>query len=136
MAALDHLDADARDERLEDYAIHVSPHAFYEWDGALDAAITEAALLVDGITELTRDEWPVHQPGPAYEAPIPGLHWYGSCEPGYPRVNPETGRCEGCGEEACVLCGRQACPDHPVGTLRVLLEPLNRIVLSMEADAA
>lgn len=56
MAALDHLDEEARDERLEDYALHVCPHAFYEWDGALDAAITEAALLVDGIGAELRFE--------------------------------------------------------------------------------
>ena len=58
-----------------------------------------------------REEWPVHQPGPAYEAPIPGTHWYGGCEVGYPRVNPMAGRCEGCGETnegqfaVCWRCG-------------------------------
>lgn len=59
-----------------------------------------------------RDDWPVHQPGPAYDAPIPGVHWYGGCDPDYPRVNPATGRCESCGEKACRECGREACPDH------------------------
>lgn len=58
---------------------------------------------------MDRSEWPVHQPGPAFEAPIPGLHWYGGCEPGQPRVNPETGLCEACGEAACPRCGRQNC---------------------------
>lgn len=56
-----------------------------------------------------RDEWPIHQPGPAWEAPIPGIHWYGGCEPGNPRVNPATGVCEGCGENACPACGREGC---------------------------
>lgn len=70
-----------------------------------------------------RIDWPVHQPGPAYEAPIPGLHWYGGCEIGYPRVNPDTGICDGCGELACRVCGKQDCPEcgHalPGGDLRV-----------------
>lgn len=58
------------------------------------------------------DEWPVHQPGPAYEAPIPGVHWYGGCDPDRPRVNPELAVCESCGESACGICGRSNCPDH------------------------
>lgn len=67
------------------------------------------------------DDWPVHRPE-AYDAPIPGRHWYAGCEPadyseeyGYhgpgPRVNPATGHCEDCGAEACVDCGRENCPD-------------------------
>lgn len=59
-----------------------------------------------------RDDWPVHQPGPAYEAPIPGVHWYAGCDPDQPRVDPLTGICEGCGERACGECGRSNCPDH------------------------
>lgn len=73
---------------------------------------------------LDREDWPVHQPE-AYDAPIPGRHWYRGCEPGGdwdseigdytgigPRVNPGTGRCESCGAEACPECGREGCPDH------------------------
>lgn len=77
---------------------------------------------------VDRDDWPVHQPGPAYEAPIPGLHWYGGCEPGYPRVNPQTGRCESCGETACVVCGREACPDH-----RLLVERMHALIDDVKA---
>lgn len=60
---------------------------------------------------IDRDDWPVHQPGPA-DAPIPGVHWYAGCDPDRPRVNPATGLCESCGEAACVECGRSNCPDH------------------------
>jgi hypothetical protein len=71
---------------------------------------------------LDREDWPVHQPE-ALDAPIPGRHWYGGCEPadydsevGYygpgPRVDPRTGRCESCGEKACPECGRENCPEH------------------------
>lgn len=67
---------------------------------------------LDALDPVDRDDWPVHQPGPAYEAPIPGTHWYGGCDPDYPRVDPLTGRCEGCDEQACVECGRSNCPDH------------------------
>lgn len=56
MAALDHLDEDARDERLEDYALHVSPHAFYEWNDELEDAITQASILCDGINAELRFE--------------------------------------------------------------------------------
>lgn len=69
-------------------------------------------------------EWPVHQPE-AVDAPIPGRHWYSGCAPGGdfdpetyswlgtgPRVNHETGICEGCGRTACKTCGRENCPDH------------------------
>lgn len=65
------------------------------------------------MTPPDRSDWPIHQPGPALDAPIPGVHWYGGCEPGYPRVDPATGICEGCGELACRECGRENCPDHP-----------------------
>lgn len=44
--------------RLEDYAIHVTPHAFYEWNGELDAAISEASALcvgVDAEAEITAE---------------------------------------------------------------------------------
>lgn len=70
------------------------------------------------------DDWPVHQPE-ATDAPIPGRQWYSGCEPGGdldiesghyegtgPRLNPATGRCTGCGEPGCRVCGRQDCPDH------------------------
>lgn len=64
------------------------------------------------LTDLPdRDDWPVHRPGPAYEAPVPGIHWWGGCNPDYPKVNPETGCCEDCGEPACTVCGRSNCPD-------------------------
>lgn len=72
-----------------------------------------------GLDLLDHDNWPVHQPA-APEAPIPGRHWYAGCEPGGdydyelgqytgegPRVNPLTGICEGCGEHACPVCGRE-----------------------------
>jgi hypothetical protein len=62
-----------------------------------------------------REEWPTHQPE-AYDAPVPGRQWYSACDDSYPRVNPETGRCEGCGATACVRCGREACPDHKEST--------------------
>lgn len=61
--------------------------------------------------ELEHEDWPVHQPD-APDAPIPGRHWYQSCDPDLPRVNPETGICEGCGESGCRDCGRENCPDH------------------------
>jgi len=54
-------------------------------------------------------DWPVHQPE-CYDAPIPGRQWYSGCTPDRPRVNPATGRCLECGEEACPVCGRQNCP--------------------------
>lgn len=70
------------------------------------------------------EDWPIHEPR-AWDAPIPGVHYYAGCEPGGdwddelggyhgtgPRVNPGTGVCEGCGESACRVCGREACPDH------------------------
>jgi hypothetical protein len=57
-----------------------------------------------------RDEWPVHQPR-AWDAPIPGTHWYSGCDPDRPRVRPD-GTCESCGERACPECGREKCPDH------------------------
>lgn len=56
-------------------------------------------------------DYPTHQPS-APEAPIPGRHWYGGCDPDRPRVGPD-GICLGCGEIACPECGREDCPDHP-----------------------
>lgn len=58
-----------------------------------------------------REDWPTHQPE-APEAPIPGRHWYGGCDPDRPKVGPD-GICLGCGRRACPECGREACPDHP-----------------------
>jgi hypothetical protein len=58
-----------------------------------------------------RDEWPVHQPE-AFDAPIPGRQWYGGCDPDRPRVNPQIAVCESCGATACIICGRENCPDH------------------------
>lgn len=49
------------------------------------------------------DDWPIHRPY-APEAPIPGTHWYGGCDPDHPRVNPD-GICVGCSEVACPACG-------------------------------
>lgn len=51
----------------------------------------------------TYDERPLHQPI-APDAPIPGRHWYGGCDDSHYRVNPD-GRCEGCDEKACPICG-------------------------------
>ncbi len=66
-------------------------------------------------------DWPVHRPV-AWDAPIPGKHWYAGCEPSGdwdseygrytgtgPRVDPATGICEGCGEKACPECGMEDC---------------------------
>jgi hypothetical protein len=53
MAAFRPDDSDERDVRLEDFGQHVRGEDFYaEWDGALDDAITEAALLCDGIASF------------------------------------------------------------------------------------
>lgn len=49
------------------------------------------------------EDRPVHRPI-APEAPIPGRHWYGGCDPDRPRVGLD-GKCEGCGEAACPDCG-------------------------------
>jgi hypothetical protein len=49
------------------------------------------------------DELPIHRPF-APDAPIPGVHHYGGCDPDHPRVGRD-GRCQGCGEEACSRCG-------------------------------
>jgi hypothetical protein len=81
-------------------------------------------LLKERRTQVDRDEWPIHQPR-AYDAPIPGTHWYAGCEPGGdfdpergqyegsgPPVDPATCRCVGCNEVACGICGREGCPDH------------------------
>jgi len=57
-----------------------------------------------------REFWPVHRPA-AYDAPIPGRHWYAGCDPDGPRVGPD-GVCEGCGESACPKCGLEDCPEH------------------------
>ena len=46
-----------------------------------------------------REDWPTHQPE-APEAPIPGRHWYGGCDPDRPKVDPD-GICLGCGDRAC-----------------------------------
>jgi len=48
---------------------------------------------------------PVHQP----PAPEVG-DWYGGCDDGYPRVNPD-GVCRGCGAVACAKCGAGFYPD-------------------------
>lgn len=75
--------------------------------------LTQVRGMADGTIPVLpdREEWPVHQPE-AFDAPIPGRHWYSGCDPDRPRVNPETGRCEDCGEPACRECGRANCPDH------------------------
>jgi hypothetical protein len=65
------------------------------------------------------DERPPHQPE-AYDAPIPGRHWYAGCDPDLPRVNA-AGVCEGCGARACPECGRENCPDHPTTATEVIL---------------
>lgn len=62
-----------------------------------------------------KSDWPVHQPR-AWDAPIPGTHFYSGCDPDQPRVDPVTGRCEGCGEKACRVCGQGDCPDHRSGS--------------------
>ena len=49
------------------------------------------------------DDRPVHRPF-APDAPIPGIHHYGGCDPDHPRVGVD-GVCEGCGETACPECG-------------------------------
>lgn len=54
MAAWESMSDEAY-EVAEDYALHVSPRAFYEWDGELDDAITEASILCDGITASVED---------------------------------------------------------------------------------
>lgn len=72
------------------------------------------------------DTRPVHQPR-AWDAPIPGVHYYAGCEPGGdfdpergtyegtgPRVNPD-GVCESCGARACATCGREGCEEHEGG---------------------
>lgn len=57
MAAFRPDDSDERDMRLEDHGQHVRVEDFYaEWDGALDAAMTEAALLCDGVDAELRFE--------------------------------------------------------------------------------
>lgn len=53
------------------------------------------------------DDRPVHRPA-APDAPIPGQHWYGGCDPDRPRVNAD-GTCEGCGGYGCPDCGREGC---------------------------
>jgi hypothetical protein len=94
-------------------------------DCAADGPLTpEEAVRYRDRLEEERDAWPIHQPE-CFDAPIPGRQWYGGCEPGGdwdsetngyegtgPRVDPSTGRCESCGEQACPECGRQNCPDH------------------------
>ena len=108
-------------DRAESYGQHVSSEAFYpdltfdQLCAVVEDATTDLERLAGELVELARldrEDWPVHQPGPAYEAPIPGLHWYGGCEPDHPRVNPLTGRCEGCGETACGVCGRSINEAH------------------------
>ena len=62
--------------------------------------------------KLMRDEIiPHHQPR-AWEAPIPGRHWYQFCEDAPHPINPDTGRCINCGGEGCVVCGREKCGKH------------------------
>lgn len=53
------------------------------------------------------DTRPVHRPA-APDAPIPGKHWYGGCDPDHPRVNAD-GVCEGCGGYGCPQCGKEGC---------------------------
>ena len=62
-----------------------------------------------GWGELCDFEEPVHRP--KADPPIPGEHWYSGCDPDRPTVGPD-GKCRGCGETACVECGRSNCPDH------------------------
>lgn len=83
-------------------------------DESFSSSLRAIAGRIDrlvGESRAEHDEWPVHMPA-APEAPIPGRHWYAGCDPDRPRVNPVTGRCEGCGELACATCGRENCPDH------------------------
>ena len=92
--------------------------------GRMDAEFFIGSEAVEGYER--HDDRPVHQP-PAYDAPIPGIHFYAGCEPGGdmdletgrytgsgPRVNPD-GICEGCGEPACPICGKGgesvSCPE-------------------------
>lgn len=64
---------------------------------------------------------PVHRPA-AGDAPIPGRHWFGGCDPDLPGVTPD-GVCEGCGGLACPECGYErwdgvcACPSDPLTTV-------------------
>lgn len=94
-----------------------------EHDFVREAAYAEDARVARGLA-AGREDWPVHQPE-CFDAPILGRQWYAGCEPGGdldhetglyhgsgPRVNPATGVCEGCGEQACRECGLQNCPDH------------------------
>lgn len=59
-------------------------------------------------------DWATHQPI-APDAPIPGRQWFGGCDPDLPRVDPATGRCESCGDAACVECGCGFYPDGGCG---------------------
>lgn len=72
-----------------------------------------ARILMTGAREAygvdDREDWPVHRPI-APEAPIPGRHWYGGCNPDRPLVRPD-GLCEDCGETACAECGAGFYPD-------------------------
>lgn len=69
-------------------------------------------------------DMPVHQPL-AWEAPIPGTHWYSGCDEDRPRVGPD-GVCLGCGEVACPVCGREDCREHPQP------EPRDRLIVGRE----
>lgn len=70
----------------------------------------EGATPATQLTLLDRDLWPSHQPE-CHDAPIPGRVWYSGCDDSYPRVNPD-GVCEGCGKQACAVCGKEDCDDH------------------------
>lgn len=60
-----------------------------------------------GLEALRADDRPIHRPA-APDAPIPGHHHYGGCDPDHPRVNP-NGTCEGCGGYGCPQCGKEGC---------------------------
>ena len=83
-----------------------------------DGPVVTTHVHADGVEARTdvpcgycgQDDWPRHQPA-APDAPIPGRQWYGGCEDGYPRVDPATGVCEGCGGVACRVCGCEFYPD-------------------------
>lgn len=104
------------DSMVANVAIHGDgwPDAFVET--ARRTANENGEQQADPMIELPPDgsDWPIHQPI-APEAPIPGRHWYGGCEPDHPRVNPATGICAGCGQSACPECGHGFYPDGGCG---------------------
>jgi len=68
------------------------------------------------VSAVYDDDRPVHRPF-APDAPIPGNHWYGGCDPDLPRVGAD-GVCEGCGAAACPGCGYEVVPRLGCGCLR------------------